>query len=70
MDAKHFLTGAIALGFLYNSLLAAQPAEARRAFARGPNGTAFAFASQGQYGSRMGARAMGCNEKPNVTQEP
>ena len=36
-------------------------AEARRAFARGANGSIGAFASQGQYGSRMGARALGQN---------
>ncbi|HEY9733759.1 MAG TPA: hypothetical protein V6C89_17720 [Drouetiella sp.] len=61
MDAKHFLTWAFALGFLYNGVLAAQPAEARRMFARGANGSAGAFANQGQYGERAGARAIGYN---------
>ncbi|MDR3613425.1 MAG: hypothetical protein P4L53_07655 [Candidatus Obscuribacterales bacterium] len=35
--------------------------EAKRAFARGPNGSVGAFNSQGQYGSRMGARVLGQN---------
>ncbi|MFN8552472.1 MAG: hypothetical protein U0103_13435 [Candidatus Obscuribacterales bacterium] len=61
MDAKQYLTWALALGFLYNGLLGAQPAQARRVFTRGANGAAGAFASQGQYGSRAGARAMGYN---------
>lgn len=38
-----------------------QPAEARRAFARGANGVLGGYASQGQYGQRAGFRAFGQN---------
>ncbi|MBA3993043.1 MAG: hypothetical protein C0469_05895 [Cyanobacteria bacterium DS2.3.42] len=43
------------------TMTVAPPSEARRAFARGANGTAGAFAHQGQYGQRAGARALGAN---------
>ena len=43
------------------SMTLAQPADARRAFARGANGSIGAFAQQGQYGQRAGARALGAN---------
>ncbi len=61
MDAKKFLIWTLAAAFLSGASIAGQPAQARRAFARGPNGAAGAFGSQGEYGSRMGARAMGYN---------
>lgn len=43
------------------SVIFQSPAEARRAFVRGANGTAGAFAHSGQYGQRAGARALGRN---------
>lgn len=43
------------------SIILAPPADARRAFARGANGSIGAFAHQGQYGQRAGARALGRN---------
>ena len=60
---------ALTSGFQFRSALLALlllgattgQAEARRAFAHGPNGSIGAFASQGQYGQRMGARAFGQN---------
>jgi len=61
MDLKQYLTWALGIVFISNGLAMAQPAEARRAFARGANGAAGAFASQGEYGSRAGARAIGYN---------
>ncbi|PZM77912.1 MAG: hypothetical protein DKT66_26925 [Candidatus Melainabacteria bacterium] len=44
------------------SMAVTPPAEARRAFARGANGSLGAFAHQGQYGQRAGARALGANQ--------
>jgi len=44
------------------SFATAPQAEARRAFARGANGAIGAFANQGQYGQRAGARALGANQ--------
>jgi len=51
----------IAITLAILSITIQTPAEARRAFARGANGTMGAFASQGQYGQRAGARALGRN---------
>lgn len=50
--------GAITLAALS---LNSSPAEARRAFARGPNGAIGGYASQGAWGQRAGARAIGAN---------
>ncbi|MBC7997483.1 MAG: hypothetical protein IAF58_06055 [Leptolyngbya sp.] len=47
--------------FVITSVTLTEPAEARRAFARGQHGAAGAYAHQGQYGSRAGARAFGAN---------
>lgn len=44
------------------SMVVTPPAQARRAFARGANGSIGAFAHQGQYGQRAGARALGANQ--------
>lgn len=56
------LVAVSALAIASCNLFFAQNAEARRAFARGPNGVLGGFASQGQYGGRIGARAMGYNQ--------
>lgn len=53
---------AIGLVLLSTTVGGLQQAEARRAFVRGPSGAAGAFASQGQYGGRIGARALGPNQ--------
>ena len=49
---------AILGAFGFNS----EPAFAYRAFARGARGSAGAYASQGQYGQRAGARVLGANQ--------
>ncbi|HNB21556.1 MAG TPA: hypothetical protein PKZ32_04020 [Candidatus Melainabacteria bacterium] len=60
---KHAAPIALTAAFLTVLSLAAAPqAEARRAFARGANGSIGAFAHQGQYGQRAGARALGYNQ--------
>lgn len=61
MALKNFLVWSLGLGFICTSIISVQSAEARRAFMRGANGTAGAYASQGEYGGRMGARAIGYN---------
>ncbi len=61
MAFKNTLVWAVGLGILCTCIIAGQPAEARRAFARGQYGAAGAYGSQGTYGSRFGARAMGAN---------
>jgi len=43
------------------TMICDQKAEARRAFARGANGVAGAYANSGTYGSRAGARVLGAN---------
>jgi hypothetical protein len=50
-------TGVVAL----TSYLSGSGAEARRAFARGPNGAIGGYASHGAWGQRAGARAFGPN---------
>lgn len=52
---------AIAAALAVLTMVIGSPAEARRAFARGANGSIGAFANSGQYGSRAGARALGAN---------
>lgn len=47
--------------FVITSVTLTEPAEARRAFARGPQGVAGAYGYQGQYGRRAGARAISAN---------
>jgi hypothetical protein len=47
--------------FLGTSVALQQPAEARRAFARGQHGVAGVYASQGKYLNRAGTRALGAN---------
>lgn len=61
MASKNFLVWSLGLGILCSNLLNVQPAEARRAFARGPNGAVGAYGYQGAYGGRAGARAIGYN---------
>lgn len=58
MRTLSILCLAVAGAAVLNSTLATCPSEARRAFARGANGTAGAWATQGQYGSRYGARVL------------
>jgi hypothetical protein len=55
--------GFAAIGLILLPSLAGnlQQAEARRAFAAGPNGAAGAYAFRGQYGGRIGAGAVGPN---------
>jgi hypothetical protein len=43
-----------------------QKADATRLFARGPKGVAGAYGTSNQYGSRMGARALGANAGAGV----
>jgi hypothetical protein len=61
MAFQNILVWSLGLGFVCNSLFYSQPAQAARLFARGQNGVAGAYGSQGQYGSRFGARALGAN---------
>lgn len=49
----------VALAIL--TMVIQSPADARRAFARGANGSVGAFGYNGQYGQRAGARALGSN---------
>jgi hypothetical protein len=62
MKADRKSTVIAALVVLSLPLLLPQHAEARRLFARGANGAIGGFASQGQYGGRVGARALGYNQ--------
>jgi hypothetical protein len=53
---------AIGLVLLTSVIGSQQGAEARRAFAYGPNGAVGGFANRGQYGGRIGGAAVGPNQ--------
>lgn len=58
MRTLSILCIAVACAAVLNTTATAGSAEAKRVFARGTNGAAGAWAAQGQYGSRYGARIL------------